>query len=85
MCVQQLIRSYDREFGGFSDAPKFPQPINLELLFHMYGRDAKDEMNQECLSMCVHTLTKMANGGIHDHVGQVQLKRILLQDKKNFL
>ncbi|KAG8042033.1 hypothetical protein G9C98_000024 [Cotesia typhae] len=70
LCVQQLIRSYDREFGGFSDAPKFPQPINLELLFHMYGRDAKDEMNQECLSMCVHTLTKMANGGIHDHVGQ---------------
>ncbi|CAG5101342.1 Similar to SPATA20: Spermatogenesis-associated protein 20 (Homo sapiens) [Cotesia congregata] len=70
LCVQQLIRSYDREFGGFSDAPKFPQPINLELLFHMYGRDAKDEMNQECLSMCTHTLTKMANGGIHDHVGQ---------------
>ncbi|KAH0541153.1 hypothetical protein KQX54_021172 [Cotesia glomerata] len=70
LCVQQLIRSYDHEFGGFSDAPKFPQPINLELLFHMYGRDAKDEMNQECLSMCTHTLTKMANGGIHDHVGQ---------------
>ncbi|XP_057324268.1 spermatogenesis-associated protein 20 [Microplitis mediator] len=70
LCVQQLIRSYDREFGGFSDAPKFPQPVNLNLLFHMYASDSKNEINQECLSMCLHTLTKMANGGIHDHVGQ---------------
>ncbi|KAK0168869.1 hypothetical protein PV327_002632 [Microctonus hyperodae] len=69
-CVQQLIRSYEHEFGGFSDAPKFPQPVNLNLLFHVYARDPKDELSQECLNMCLHTLTKMANGGIHDHVGQ---------------
>ncbi|XP_034940180.1 spermatogenesis-associated protein 20 isoform X2 [Chelonus insularis] len=69
-CVQQLIRSYDREFGGFSDAPKFPQPVNLNILFHMYARDPKSELSQECLSMCLHTLKKMADGGIHDHIGQ---------------
>ena len=26
MCLAQLSKSYDEEFGGFSRAPKFPQP-----------------------------------------------------------
>jgi uncharacterized protein YyaL (SSP411 family) len=26
LCFQQLSSSYDEEFGGFSRAPKFPQP-----------------------------------------------------------
>lgn len=25
-CITQLAASYDEEFGGFSRAPKFPQP-----------------------------------------------------------
>ncbi|XP_063995004.1 spermatogenesis-associated protein 20 isoform X1 [Diachasmimorpha longicaudata] len=69
-CVQQLVRSFDPEFGGFSDAPKFPQPVNLNLLFHMYARDRNSDLGKQCLSMCIKTLKKMANGGIHDHVGQ---------------
>ncbi|XP_043281243.1 spermatogenesis-associated protein 20 [Venturia canescens] len=69
-CVEQLSQSYDREFGGFSEAPKFPQPVNLNLLFHEYSRDPTSELGKKCLEMCLHTLTKMANGGIHDHVGQ---------------
>lgn len=69
-CVEQLVRSYDQEFGGFTDSPKFPQPVNLNLLFHVYSRDPTSELGKKCLEMCLHTLTKMANGGIHDHVGQ---------------
>jgi uncharacterized protein YyaL (SSP411 family) len=37
----------------------------------MYARDPTEEISKKCLDMCIYTLTKMANGGIHDHVGQV--------------
>ncbi|XP_016842414.1 spermatogenesis-associated protein 20 isoform X1 [Nasonia vitripennis] len=69
-CVKQLINGFEPSFGGFSRAPKFPQPVNFNLLFLMYARDPTGETGKQCLNMCVHTLTKMANGGIHDHVGQ---------------
>lgn len=69
-CMQQIVRSYDADFGGFTGAPKFPQPVNFNFLFHMYARDPKSEGGKMCLNMCLHTLTKMAKGGIHDHVGQ---------------
>lgn len=70
-CIKQLIDGFDSKFGGFSSAPKFPQPVNFNLLFLIYARDSKSIIGQECLKLCTHTLTKMANGGIHDHVGQV--------------
>ena len=76
--VHQLMQRYDSEFGGFSDAPKFPQPVNLNLLFHVYARDPTSEEGKKCLDMCLHTLTKMANGGIHDHVGQARFKKIII-------
>lgn len=78
VCVRQLINGFDNKFGGFSGAPKFPQPVNLNLLFLMYARDPTGEMGKQCLHMCVHTLRKMANGGIHDHVGQVNFFQIIL-------
>lgn len=31
-CVSQLKRSYEPSFGGFSEAPKFPQPGNFVFL-----------------------------------------------------
>ncbi|KAF7994110.1 hypothetical protein HCN44_011379 [Aphidius gifuensis] len=69
-CVQQLINSYDEEYGGFSNMPKFPQPVNLNILFYMYSRNPNDELSKQCLEMCLNTLNKMSNGGIHDHIGQ---------------
>lgn len=78
--MKQLINGYEAKFGGFSSAPKFPQPVNFNLLFLMYARGPTGEMGKQCLNMCLHTLQKMANGGIHDHVGQVKL---LFSKKKN--
>lgn len=52
-------------------APKFPQPVNLNFLFHMYARRPNEELAQHCQYMAIHTLKKMSYGGIHDHVGQV--------------
>nr|XP_031829780.1 spermatogenesis-associated protein 20 [Nomia melanderi] len=75
ICVQQLISEFEPKFGGFGSvysmqSPKFPQPVNFNFLFHMYMRQPKDELAQQCLHMCVYSLTKMSYGGIHDHVGQ---------------
>jgi uncharacterized protein YyaL (SSP411 family) len=67
-CLLQLSHSYEDDFGGFSAQPKFPQPSNFNFLFHMYARDMDSEQGFRCLQMCLHTLRKMAYGGIHDHV-----------------
>ena len=54
---------YDREHGGFGHAPKFPQPVFLELLLESgWDRPAIREA-------ILQTLDSMALGGIHDHLG----------------
>ena len=60
-----LARQYDPTHGGFGSAPKFPQPVTLELLLrhHLRTRDAS------ALEMTVHTLRRMAAGGMRDHLG----------------
>lgn len=79
ICVRQLMNGFDPKFGGFSSAPKFPQPVNFNLLFLMHARDQTSEVGEKCLNMCILTLTKMANGGIRDHVGQVNIILICFQ------
>ncbi|PNF43606.1 Spermatogenesis-associated protein 20 [Cryptotermes secundus] len=69
-CMQQLSHSFEPEYGGFGKAPKFPQPVNLNFLFHVYSREPSSETGQRALDMCLHSLQMMAKGGIHDHVSQ---------------
>ncbi|KAL1497720.1 hypothetical protein ABEB36_008631 [Hypothenemus hampei] len=69
-CALQLSRSYEADYGGFSMAPKFPQPSNFDFLFHLYAKEKGTERGLQCLEMCLHTLKKMAYGGIHDHVNK---------------
>lgn len=71
LCLHQLSRHFDDDFGGFEFAPKFPQPSNLMFLFHIYSRNVLDAQCKSALTMALKTLEKMAKGGIHDHVGQV--------------
>ena len=64
-CFDWLEANYDHEFGGFGSAPKFPRPVLLNFLFnHAYHTG-----NKKALTMALHTLRKMADGGIHDHLG----------------
>ncbi|XP_025163476.1 spermatogenesis-associated protein 20 isoform X2 [Harpegnathos saltator] len=75
LCVHLLANGYEPKFGGFGsqfrmNAPKFPEPVNFNFLFSVYALSNLSELRKECLEMCLHTLTKMAYGGIHDHVGQ---------------
>ena len=70
-CYNSLFKSYEKNYGGFSEAPKFPHLVNLNFLFHLYAREPKSERGKTALAMCIHTLKMMANGGIHDHIGKV--------------
>ncbi len=51
--------------GGFGQAPKFPRPAVFEFLLRYHARTG----NREALEMTLHTLRKMAEGGIHDQLG----------------
>ncbi len=65
-----LEDEFDTQFGGFSGAPKFPHPTNMELLLR-YWRDtaADDEPDVHALYMTAFTLKNMAAGGIYDQLG----------------
>ena len=67
---QQIARGYDSREGGFGGAPKFPRPVTLNFLFHVYNRSAPDsEAGDAALGMALLTLRKMAAGGMHDQLG----------------
>ncbi|MCC6679989.1 MAG: DUF255 domain-containing protein [Phycisphaeraceae bacterium] len=59
--AEQLMKTYDREHGGFGAAPKFPTPNHLAFLL------ARPEPERR--AAVHHTLHRMAHGGIYDHVG----------------
>lgn len=63
--LQGLARNYDSINGGFGDAPKFPQPMNLSFLLRYHWRTG----NTQALDMVTHTLRKMARGGMYDQLG----------------
>ncbi|OWR52746.1 Spermatogenesis-associated protein 20 [Danaus plexippus plexippus] len=67
-CVRRYITNFEPHFGGFGTAPKFPQASIFNFLFHFYARDKQNPEGKQCLEMCLHTLTKISKGGIHDHV-----------------
>ncbi|XP_016317193.1 spermatogenesis-associated protein 20 [Sinocyclocheilus anshuiensis] len=69
-CYQQLAHSYEEEYGGFREAPKFPSPVNLMFLMSFWAVNRASSEGAEALQMALHTLRMMALGGIHDHVAQ---------------
>ncbi len=62
---QNIMKSADKEWGGFGKAPKFPQTSGIKFLlryYYLFGN--KNALNQSLLS-----LDKMIDGGIYDQVG----------------
>ena len=67
---QQLGEQYDPQEGGFGNAPKFPMPSSLErILRHCAYQARAGGGDREGLDMAMRSLTKMARGGIYDHLG----------------
>lgn len=66
--LRTLLTMVDRTNGGFGGAPKFPQPVYLELL--LTARDSADDATRQAADVALrHALDRMMVGGIHDHVG----------------
>ena len=59
-----LRGAFDPTWGGFGQAPKFPQPMTCEFLLRCHLRGFEG-----ALEMARLTLDKMAAGGIFDQVG----------------
>ena len=67
---EQLATTFDPEYGGFGGAPKFPHPTTIERLLRHWRATAGDaEPDVHALFMATLTLTRMAEGGINDHIG----------------
>ncbi|MDY0168767.1 MAG: thioredoxin domain-containing protein [Thermoguttaceae bacterium] len=60
-----LRQAFDSQFGGFGQAPKFPQPISLRFLLCRWQNCGDADL----LGMIVTTLDRMAAGGVYDQVG----------------
>jgi uncharacterized protein YyaL (SSP411 family) len=56
--------AYDPEYGGFGNAPKFPQTDAILLLLEQSVLRSDAELRE----MAVHTLERMTGGGTYDHV-----------------
>ncbi len=63
--IAHLSRSFDPEWGGFGDAPKFPPCQALHLLM----RHASKTGDDASLTMLHKTLQKMKDGGLYDQIG----------------
>ncbi len=63
--VANVLKTADKEWGGFGRAPKFPQTFTIKFLlrYHHFSGD-KASLQQALLS-----LDKMMQGGIYDHLG----------------
>ncbi len=61
----EFYNIYDRKYGGFGKAPKFPSAHNLSFLLNYWKKSG----NPDSLEMVENTLSSMRMGGIWDHIG----------------
>ncbi len=63
--VKTIIDNLDRQEGGVKGAPKFPMPVLFRFLlaWSVLRRD------QNVMELVLHTLQKMAAGGLYDRIG----------------
>jgi uncharacterized protein YyaL (SSP411 family) len=59
--------AYDPQYGGFGEAPKFPQVDVIELVLARHAQVPPATGQAPALEVAVKTLRAMAQGGIYDH------------------
>jgi uncharacterized protein YyaL (SSP411 family) len=65
LIAENLIKFSDKEWGGFGQAPKFPQTFSILYLLRHYHLTG----NEDSLKTALLSLDKMMMGGIYDHLG----------------
>ncbi|TBN01850.1 thioredoxin domain-containing protein [Hyunsoonleella flava] len=63
--ISKWSKTFDYKFGGTDREPKFMMPSNYQFLLRYAHQNNDDEL----LKFVNLTLTKMAFGGVYDHVG----------------
>ncbi len=63
--VANWSKHFDNYLGGYKRAPKFMMPNNWDFLLHYATATDNDEIMEQVDT----TLTRMAYGGVYDHVG----------------
>lgn len=61
----RIAEKFDPVHGGLKGAPKFPQCGLLEFLWRRGTREGKPTLN----ALVAHSLNRMCEGGIYDHLG----------------
>ena len=61
----RILQTADTLWGGFGNAPKFPQTFCLQMLLRNYKFNA----NESSMVHAVRSIDKMIQGGIYDHLG----------------
>ncbi|HTB51683.1 MAG TPA: thioredoxin domain-containing protein [Ferruginibacter sp.] len=61
---ENILKTADKEWGGFGNAPKFPQTFTIQYLLQYYHFTETEAALQQALL----SLDKMLQGGIYDHV-----------------
>ncbi len=65
--INVILESYDWDYGGWGDAPKFPQPMTIEYLIRQSTKDSPNRT--QILKTASHVLNAMSRGGMYDVVG----------------
>jgi uncharacterized protein YyaL (SSP411 family) len=63
--LKALANNYDKQWGGFGPAPKFPATAQLEVLMRGNAHAPSDALRL----VVTNTLDAMASGGMYDHLG----------------
>jgi hypothetical protein len=67
---QNLAAAFDARFGGFGQAPKFPQATSIGFLLRTWQATVSGPVaDADALRMALLTLRRMAEGGIFDQLG----------------
>jgi hypothetical protein len=67
---QHFYDTHDTRWGGFGGAPKFPRGSVLNFLFRTAAlQGAESDAGQAAIGVAAVTLQRMAEGGLHDHLG----------------
>ena len=62
--LQQLAEMFDRQYGGFGSAVKFPMPTYILFLL-----SRNSDSSSPAMAMALQTVEQMAHGGINDQLG----------------